>query len=69
MEGPDFVGLADGHKARLRRDALIEGEDQRMVEARGVIGAGGVAEMVRELDRTRTPSKELPKLIIGGGRF
>ena len=40
-----------------------------MVEARGVIGAGGVAEMVRELDRTRTPSKELPKLIIGGGRF
>ena len=40
-----------------------------MVEARGVVGAGGMAEMVREADGTRTSSKELPKLIIGGGGF
>ena len=65
----NFVSLTRGDEAGLRAGSVIEGENQGAIETGGVIGAGGMAEVMIELRRTRTAEEELAELVFGRGGF
>lgn len=65
----NFVSLTRGDEAGLRAGPVVQGENQGAIETAGVIGAGGVAEVMIEVRGTRTAVEELAELVVGRGGF
>ncbi len=67
MKRFDFVAIAEGEQPGLRTGSLIEGKDECAIEAGGVVGAGGVAEVMIEVGNARTSTQEVHQAFMRGG--
>ena len=65
MKLADFIPVAKGDEAGLRIGAAVEREDEGAIEAGGVVGAGGMAKMVLEVEGPGAAAKEVLKLLLG----
>ena len=55
----DAIAIAKGDGTRAGHGTLIEGEDQRAIETRGVISAGSVGKMMIETEDLTSAGKKL----------
>ena len=65
----DAVAVAQADKAGASAGTFIEGEDESTVEAGGVVGAGGVGEMVVEAEDAAAAGEDVTELLQGGVRI
>jgi len=59
----DAVAIAESDRTGTGHGTFIEGEDESAIEAGGVVGAGGVAQVVIKTEDVAAALKQVTKLV------